>query len=84
MSEQHRKSWQIPSFGNWNYGDEMPITQYFESARQAGLLRAGFSGADHEEDLFSVPIAMPVKLVYHDGLNHRKVLNCRFFLTPHV
>ncbi|KAH0467065.1 hypothetical protein IEQ34_004303 [Dendrobium chrysotoxum] len=69
---EHRKSWQIPTFGNWDYGDEMPITQYFESARQAGLVRAGFSGAGCEEDLF-VPVAMPVKLAYQDGLSRRKV-----------
>ncbi|OVA01653.1 hypothetical protein BVC80_9073g92 [Macleaya cordata] len=30
---------QIPAFGNWDYSDGLPITQYFESARQAGLLR---------------------------------------------
>uniref|UniRef100_A0A1D1Y9D2 RPM1-interacting protein 4 n=1 Tax=Anthurium amnicola TaxID=1678845 RepID=A0A1D1Y9D2_9ARAE len=31
----------IPSFGNWDYCEEVPITQYFESASQAGLLRGG-------------------------------------------
>ncbi|XP_068660706.1 uncharacterized protein [Aristolochia californica] len=29
----------IPAFGNWDYNDGLPITQYFESARQAGLIR---------------------------------------------
>ena len=31
---------QIPAFGRWNQhsDDEVPITQYFESAVQAGLL----------------------------------------------
>ncbi|KAL4192862.1 hypothetical protein AMTRI_Chr06g174120 [Amborella trichopoda] len=30
---------QIPAFGNWDGGESLPITQYFESAREAGLLR---------------------------------------------
>ncbi|RRT67117.1 hypothetical protein B296_00003823, partial [Ensete ventricosum] len=30
---------QIPAFGSWNYYDDLPITQYFESAMQAGLVR---------------------------------------------
>ncbi|KAG9136060.1 hypothetical protein Leryth_027462 [Lithospermum erythrorhizon] len=34
-----RKSGQIPAFGNWDSSNDMPITQYFESARQAGLVR---------------------------------------------
>ncbi|KAJ3671940.1 hypothetical protein LUZ60_008019 [Juncus effusus] len=29
---------QIPSFGDWNYYNELPITQYFDSAMQAGDL----------------------------------------------
>ncbi|XP_020595943.1 uncharacterized protein LOC110035944 [Phalaenopsis equestris] len=70
---EHRKSWQVPTFGDWDYGDQMPITQYFESARQAGLVRAGSLAASYEEDLFNVPVAMPVKLAYQDGLYHRKV-----------
>ncbi|XP_062204581.1 uncharacterized protein LOC133906645 [Phragmites australis] len=32
----------IPAFGEWNQQcEELPITQYFESAMQAGLVRAG-------------------------------------------
>ncbi|CAH8380989.1 unnamed protein product [Eruca vesicaria subsp. sativa] len=34
-----KKSGQIPRFGDWEDANEMPITQYFENARQAGLLR---------------------------------------------
>ncbi|XP_020106605.1 uncharacterized protein LOC109722853 isoform X1 [Ananas comosus] len=29
----------IPAFGDWDDCDDLPITQYFESAAQAGLLR---------------------------------------------
>ncbi|PSS05037.1 RPM1-interacting protein, partial [Actinidia chinensis var. chinensis] len=32
-----KRSGQIPPFGNWEYTNDLPITQYFESARQAGL-----------------------------------------------
>ncbi|KAK9673270.1 hypothetical protein RND81_12G157000 [Saponaria officinalis] len=35
---------QIPGFGNWEYVNELPITQYFECARQAGIIRYGSSG----------------------------------------
>ncbi|XP_010558728.1 PREDICTED: uncharacterized protein LOC104827277 [Tarenaya hassleriana] len=35
----NRKNGQIPRFGEWEDANEMPITQYFEDARQAGLLR---------------------------------------------
>ncbi|CAM8931244.1 unnamed protein product [Rhodiola kirilowii] len=38
-----KKSGQIPAFGNWDYANDLPITQYFESARQAGLLRYTYS-----------------------------------------
>lgn len=34
-----KRSGQIPAFGNWEYVNDLPITQYFESARQAGLFR---------------------------------------------
>ncbi|PIA40079.1 hypothetical protein AQUCO_02500064v1 [Aquilegia coerulea] len=43
----------IPAFGNWDYEDGLPITQYFESARQAGLLRYTYG----EGDLYSYSAA---------------------------
>ncbi|CAM8894600.1 unnamed protein product [Rhodiola kirilowii] len=46
-----KKSGQIPAFGNWDYTNDLPITQYFQSARQAGLIRYS-SSADC--DLYSV------------------------------
>ncbi|KAK6911272.1 hypothetical protein RJ641_023365, partial [Dillenia turbinata] len=47
---ENKWSGQIPAFGNWDYANELPITQYFESARQAGLLR--FSNSSGEGDLY--------------------------------
>ncbi|KAF9610656.1 hypothetical protein IFM89_023912 [Coptis chinensis] len=41
----------IPAFGNWDYEDGLPITQYFESARQAGLFH--YTSYDGEGDLYS-------------------------------
>ncbi|KAL5712104.1 hypothetical protein ACHQM5_014306 [Ranunculus cassubicifolius] len=46
--EDYKRS-HIPAFGNWDYEDGLPITQYFESARQAGLLRYSYG----EGDLYS-------------------------------
>ncbi|KAL1552135.1 hypothetical protein AAHA92_12973 [Salvia divinorum] len=43
-TENYRKSGQIPAFGDWENASELPITQYFECARQAGLLRCSCSG----------------------------------------
>ncbi|XP_065851756.1 uncharacterized protein [Euphorbia lathyris] len=42
--DEWRRSGQIPAFGDWEKANEMPITQYFESARQAGLIRHSSSG----------------------------------------
>ncbi|KAJ0080174.1 hypothetical protein Patl1_23031 [Pistacia atlantica] len=45
-----KRSGQIPAFGDWDYSNDMPITQYFECARQAGLLR--YSSSSGESDLY--------------------------------
>ncbi|KAL6586571.1 hypothetical protein OROMI_001559 [Orobanche minor] len=42
-SEYSRKSGQIPAFGDWENANDMPITQYFECARQAGLAHCSCS-----------------------------------------
>lgn len=43
MQKQGR-AWRqrIPAFGEWNYdyGGDWPVTQYFDSAMQAGLVMA--------------------------------------------
>lgn len=51
---------QIPAFGNWDFSDGLPITQYFESARQAGLVRYSCGerdlyGAVADDSLYSNP-----------------------------
>ncbi|RDX69463.1 hypothetical protein CR513_51424, partial [Mucuna pruriens] len=62
-----KRSTQIPAFGNWDYANDLPITQYFESARQAGLVRYSSSSgesdpyvrADH--DLYAVHFKKPLR-----------------------
>ncbi|XP_010244077.1 PREDICTED: uncharacterized protein LOC104587988 [Nelumbo nucifera] len=50
MDVDYWKRSHVPAFGNWDYANDLPITQYFESARQAGLLR--YSAC--ERDLYVV------------------------------
>ncbi|KAF9610672.1 hypothetical protein IFM89_023928 [Coptis chinensis] len=67
--DDYMKRNHIPAFGNWDYEDGLPITQYFESARQAGLLRYtyngdadlySYSGYDHDQDLYMKPATITV------------------------
>ncbi|XVF57009.1 hypothetical protein PTKIN_Ptkin06aG0168100 [Pterospermum kingtungense] len=48
-----RSSGLIPVFGDWDYANELPITQYFECARQAGLIR--FSSSSGESNPYDIP-----------------------------
>nr|POE89246.1 hypothetical protein CFP56_69700 [Quercus suber] len=61
MDEYCKRSGQIPAFGDWDNANELPITQYFECARQAGLIRYSSSSSgetDHHPyvrgDLYAV------------------------------
>ncbi|MBA0716248.1 hypothetical protein Golax_015092, partial [Gossypium laxum] len=44
--EYCKRSGQIPAFGDWDNANELPITQYFECARQAGLIRFSSSSGE--------------------------------------
>ncbi|KAL8237108.1 hypothetical protein R6Q59_018189 [Mikania micrantha] len=46
MNLHYRRN-HIPAFGSWDCNDDLPFTQCFESARQAGLIR--YSG---DQDLY--------------------------------
>ncbi|KAB1224148.1 hypothetical protein CJ030_MR2G024416 [Morella rubra] len=48
MEEYYKRS-HVPAFGSWDWNDDLPFTQCFESARQAGLLRYSYS---EESDLY--------------------------------
>lgn len=42
---------QVPAFGSWDWNQDLPFTQCFESATQAGLLRYT-SYSDEDRDLY--------------------------------
>ncbi|XP_021800802.1 uncharacterized protein LOC110745045 isoform X1 [Prunus avium] len=58
--DYYKRSGQIPAFGDWDYANELPITQYFECARQAGLIRFSSSSGESADayvrpaDLYAV------------------------------
>ncbi|XWS58465.1 hypothetical protein CRYUN_Cryun08bG0036100 [Craigia yunnanensis] len=60
MDDYCKRSGQIPAFGNWDYANELPITQYFECARQAGLIRFSSSSGESNPcvpaDLYAVDL----------------------------
>lgn len=76
-SKECKRSGQIPAFGNWDYANDLPITQYFECARQAGLVRFSSSSGESDpcvrldRDLYAVDFKKPVRNVAHSTL--RKV-----------
>ncbi|XP_019198481.1 PREDICTED: uncharacterized protein LOC109192344 isoform X2 [Ipomoea nil] len=63
MATESKRSGHIPAFGEWDKADGLPITQYFECARQAGLIRysaeydpyiTAANGGAGEDDLYAV------------------------------
>ncbi|KAM0935799.1 hypothetical protein DsansV1_C27g0196671 [Dioscorea sansibarensis] len=48
---EEMKRFRVPAFGNWDLCDEIPITQYFESA-----VHAHYFPLEEERDLFQVPV----------------------------
>ncbi|KAI3461809.1 hypothetical protein Pfo_018472 [Paulownia fortunei] len=49
MDEFNFRRSHVPAFGSWDCNDDLPFTQCFESARQAGLLRYSYS---EDRDLY--------------------------------
>ncbi|KAI3450119.1 hypothetical protein Pfo_006784 [Paulownia fortunei] len=49
MDEFYFRRSHVPAFGSWDCNDDLPFTQCFESARQAGLLRYSYS---EDRDLY--------------------------------
>ncbi|XP_038889486.1 uncharacterized protein LOC120079394 [Benincasa hispida] len=63
----HLQHHQIPAFGDWDKAKDLPITQYFESARQAGLIRYSSSSGESgpcfpPSDLYSADRKKPPPL----------------------
>ncbi|KAK6144914.1 hypothetical protein DH2020_021734 [Rehmannia glutinosa] len=72
-TEYCRKSGQIPAFGDWENANELPLTQYFECARQAGLLRCSCSGECGGGDLFGVGFEKPLPPRIYEVPQQRKM-----------
>ncbi|KAJ3675704.1 hypothetical protein LUZ60_004746 [Juncus effusus] len=50
------KRCKIPAFGNWDSFEGLPITKYFDSAIQAGLIHSSYIKGHVNRDLFEVPV----------------------------
>ncbi|GMI69200.1 hypothetical protein like AT5G48500 [Hibiscus trionum] len=48
MDDYYRRN-HVPAFGSWDWNNDLPFTQCFESARQPGLLRYSYS---EDRDLY--------------------------------
>lgn len=49
MQDYYYSRSHVPAFGSWDWNNDLPFTQCFESARQAGLLRYSYS---EDRDLY--------------------------------
>ncbi|XP_024024219.1 uncharacterized protein LOC21398927 [Morus notabilis] len=47
--EEYRRAHHVPAFGSWDWNDDVPFTQCFESAREAGIFRYSYS---EDRDLY--------------------------------
>ncbi|CAJ2664728.1 unnamed protein product [Trifolium pratense] len=50
--EYHFKRNHVPAFGSWDWNDNLPFTQCFESARQGGFLHYTYSETNQDQDLY--------------------------------
>lgn len=68
MEEYYYKRSHVPAFGSWDWNDNLPFTQCFESARQAGLLRYSYSESEDRDlyvagDLYENDVVTPAMIV---------------------
>ncbi|CAJ1778382.1 unnamed protein product [Sphenostylis stenocarpa] len=68
MEECYYKKNQVPAFGSWDWNDNLPFTQCFETARQAGLLRCSYSESEERDlyvtgDLYENNVVTPAMIV---------------------
>ncbi|KAF2292525.1 hypothetical protein GH714_025191 [Hevea brasiliensis] len=66
MEDYYYSGNHVPAFGSWDWNDDLPFTQCFESARQAGLLRYSYS-EDRDlyvtGDLYESDVVAPAMIV---------------------
>ncbi|XP_071723424.1 uncharacterized protein [Rutidosis leptorrhynchoides] len=74
MNNYYRRN-HVPAFGSWDCNDDLPFTQCFESARQAGLIRCSYS-SDRDlyvaGDLYENNILTPAIIVAPRPKGYRK------------
>ncbi|KAI5562163.1 hypothetical protein BDE02_15G035900 [Populus trichocarpa] len=81
--DEWRRSGQIPAFGNWDQANDLPITLYFESARQAGLIQHSTNSSGEcvhrymRSDLHASDFNKPSR--YHVPPRKVRPLFCFFF-----
>lgn len=42
----------MPAFGSWDWNDNLPFTQCFETARQGGFLHYSYNSETEDQDLY--------------------------------
>ncbi|KAI5679894.1 hypothetical protein M9H77_01121 [Catharanthus roseus] len=67
MEDYYFKRSHVPAFGSWDCNEDLPFTQCFESARQAGLLRYTYPDQDRDlyvaGDLYENDVLTPTMIV---------------------
>ncbi|CAA3001416.1 uncharacterized protein LOC111371295 [Olea europaea var. sylvestris] len=67
MDEFYFRRSHVPAFGSWDCNDDLPFTQCFESARQAGVCRYSYSDEDRDlyvaGDLYENDVVTPAMIV---------------------
>ncbi|XP_054784838.1 uncharacterized protein LOC129291490 [Prosopis cineraria] len=70
MEEYYYRRSHVPAFGSWDWNDNLPFTECFESATQGGFFRYTFSDSDHQDrdlyvagDLYQNDVVTPAMIV---------------------
>ncbi|KAI4354184.1 hypothetical protein L6164_003076 [Bauhinia variegata] len=68
MEEFYFKRSHVPAFGSWDWNDNLPFTQCFESARQTGFPRYSYSESEDRDlyvtgDLYENDVVTPAMIV---------------------
>ncbi|KAE9617963.1 hypothetical protein Lal_00037862 [Lupinus albus] len=68
MEEYYYKRSHVPAFGSWDWNENLPFTQCFETARQGGLLPYNYSESEEHDlyvagDLYENDVVTPAMIV---------------------
>ncbi|KAK7286743.1 hypothetical protein RJT34_21959 [Clitoria ternatea] len=64
----YKRHHHVPAFGSWDWNDNLPFTECFESARQTGFLRYSYSEPEDRDlyvtgDLYQNDVVTPAMIV---------------------